>query len=428
MDPSVVIQLFVLVILLLLSAFFSSSETALTTVNRIRVRTLIEEGNKKAIVLGKVIENSGKMLSAILIGNNIVNISASSIATVLATDLLGSSGAGIATGLLTLLVLIFGEITPKTMATINAEKLALNIAGIINTIMFLLTPVIYIINKLSMGVLLLLRVDPNAQQNTITETELRTIVDVSHENGIIESEERRMINNVFDFGDARAKDVMIPRIDMTFANINSSFEDLLQLFEQFHFTRIPVYENSTDNVVGIINMKDLLLYRQSSPFQIRDYLREPYFTYESKKLSELMFEMRKASVNIVIVLDEYGVTAGLITLEDLLEEIVGDIKDEYDEDEEEEFSIINENEFLVDGLIKLDDLNEILNSNIESEEYDSLGGYCMEILDRLPSVGDSFTAEGYSFVIEALDKNRIDKVHIYRKISNISNTSELGVS
>ncbi len=413
MDPSVAAQFLILIVLLALSAFFSSSETALSTVNRIRVRTLIEEGNKKAITLGWVIENSGKMLSAILIGNNVVNISASSIATILATDLFDSAGAGIATGTLTLLVLIFGEITPKTLATIHAEKIALQVAGIIKTLMTVLTPVIFIVNKLSMGLLILLRVNPNAKENTITESELRTIVDVSHEEGVIESEERRMINNVFDFGDSRAKDVMIPRIDMTFASIDCAYEELIEIFRQHHFTRIPVYEESTDNVIGIVNMKDLLLYQHDAPFRIQDYLREPYYTYEYKKLSELMVEMRKASVNIVIVLDEYGVTAGLITLEDLLEEIVGDIKDEYDEDEEEDFTMLTENEYLVDGQIKLDDINELLKSHITSEDYDSLGGHIMEVLDRLPQVGDSITEGNLTFIVETLDKNRIDKIHIY---------------
>lgn len=414
MDPSVVIRFVVLVILVFLSAFFSCSETALTTVNRIRVRALIEEGNKKAITLGKVIENSGKMLSAILIGNNIVNISTSSIATVLAIDLIGNTGAGVATGVVTLLILIFGEITPKTMATISAEKISLHVAGIIYALMYILTPAIFIVNKLSLGVLLFLRVDPNGKTSTLTETELRTIVDVGHEEGIIESEERRIINNLFDFGDARAKDVMVPRIDMTFVSIDCTYEDLLETFEENRYTRIPVYQDSTDNVVGIINIKDLLLYKQGTRFQAKDYLREPYYTYESKKLSELMFEMRKTSVNIAIVLDEYGATAGLITLEDLLEEIVGEIRDEYDADEEDAFLVLSDSEYQVDGQIKLEDLNELIQSHLSSEDYDSLGGYIMEVLDRLPEEGDSVRVPGFVFTVESLDKNRIERIHIRR--------------
>ena len=414
MDPSVAIRFIVLLFLIFLSAFFSCAETALTTVNRIRIRTLIEEGNKKAVTLGKVIENSGKMLGAILIGNNIVNISTSSIATVLAIDLLGSTGAGVATGIITLLILIFGEITPKTFATLNAETISLHVAGIIYTLMYILTPVIYIVNQLSLGVLKLLRVNPDNKGTTITETELRTIVDVGHEEGIIESEERRMINNVFDFGDARAKDVMIPRIDMTFVSIDSTYQELLDIFEEFRYTRLPVYQDTNDNVIGIINMKDILLYKPDTEFHIKDYLREAYYTYESKRISELMLEMRKTSVNIAIILDEYGATAGLITLEDLLEEIVGEIRDEYDEDEDEVFKALSDTEYEVDGQIKLNDLNDLLESNLSSEDYDSLGGYIMENLDRLPEKGDMFTAAGFQFSVVSLDKNRIERVHILR--------------
>lgn len=414
MDPSVAIRFIVLLFLIFLSAFFSCSETALTTVNRIRIRSMIEEGNKKAITLGKVIEDSGRMLGAILIGNNIVNISSSSIATVLAIDLLGSTGAGIATGVITLLVLIFGEITPKTLATLHAEKIALHVAGIIYALMVVLTPVIYIVNQLALGVLKLMRVNPNGKAVTITETELRTIVEVGHEEGIIESEEHRIINNVFDFGDTRAKDVMVPRIDMTSVSVDCSYQELLAIFEEYRFTRLPVYEETSDNVIGIINMKDILLYKEDTEFHIRDYLREAYYTYESKRLSELMLEMRKTAVNIVIVLDEYGATAGLITLEDLLEEIVGEIRDEYDGDEEESFKTLSENEYEVDGQIKLNDLNDLLESNLSSEEYDSLGGYIMENLDRLPKENDTLSSEGFCFCVKSLDKNRIKRVYIRR--------------
>ena len=354
------------------------------------------------------------MLSAILIGNNIVNISSSSIATVLAIDLLGNTGAGVATGVITLLLLIFGEITPKTLATLHAETISLHVAGIIYALMCLLTPVIFIVNKLSLGVLTLLRVDPHRKAVTMTETELRTIVEVGHEEGILESEEHRIINNVFDFGDARAKDVMVPRIDMTFVSTESTYEELLNIFEEYRYTRLPVYEDTTDNVIGIINIKDILLYKQDTEFHVKDYLREAYYTYESKRLSELMLEMRKTSVNIAIVLDEYGVTAGLITLEDLLEEIVGEIRDEYDEDEDEIFKSLADNEYQVDGQIKLGDLNDLLDSNFSSDDYDSLGGYIMEKLDRLPEEGDTITVDGFRLDVESLDKNRIAKVHIYR--------------
>lgn len=413
MDSSDVTQLIILFVLLMLSAFFSSAETALTTANRIRIRTLAEEGSKRAETVLAITDDSGKMLSAILIGNNIVNLSAASLTTTLAYSF-GGSMVAIASGILTVLILLFGEITPKTMATIHSEKMSLIYAPVISIFMKVMTPVIFVINGLSIGVLFLLRVDPNAKNNTMTENELRTIVDVSHEDGVIESDERQMINNVFDLGDARAKDVMVPRVHVTFADINSTYEELIDIFREDKYTRLPVFADTTDNVVGTINMKDLLLYDNTNGFHIRDILREAYFTYEYKSISELLVEMRQASFNIAIVLDEYGETAGLITLEDILEEIVGEIHDEYDENEEDFIQEIDEQEYIVEGSTNLDDLNDRLDLDLNSEEYDSLGGFIIERLDRLPEEGDRIdTEDGIHMVVEKLDKNRIELVHLY---------------
>ena len=412
LDSSDAIQLLVLIVLLALSAFFSSSETALTTVNKIRIRTLADAGDPKAIILSKVIEEQGKMLSAILIGNNIVNLTASSLMTTLTISLFGDRAVGVATGILTLLILVFGEITPKTLSTISAESIALKNAKIIYGLMVVLTPVIYVVNQLSLGVLLLLRIDPNAKRDSITEDELRTIVEVSHEEGVIESEEKKMINNVFDFGDSVAKDIMVPRIDMTLVEVNATYQELLDIFREEKYTRIPVFEENTDNVVGIINVKDLLLIDNHEEFHIRDYLREPLYTYEYKKTAELMVEMRKTFNNIVIVLDEYGATAGLITLEDMLEEIVGEIRDEYDEDEEKSLVEMAPGEYSVEGAMKLDDLNDRLGLELESEDYDSVGGLVIGLLDHLPEEGEEVTDNGIRFVVESVDKNRIDRIKI----------------
>ena len=410
---SVGIRLVLVILLLSLSAFFSSAETALTTVSKMRIRTLAEAGDKKAITLMKVIENPGKMLSMILVGNNIVNLSASSMMTTLTMELFGSKAVGVATGVLTLLILVFGEITPKTMATLNAERLSLAYAGIVYWLMRLLTPVIFLVNKLSTAVMFLLRVDPNKKPDAITEDELRTIVEVSHEEGVIESEEKKMINNVFDFGDAVARDVMVPRIDMVMVDVNATYKELIELFRKERFTRIPVYENSTDNVIGIINVKDFLLYDNAQKFSLRDLLRQPLYTYEYKKTAELMVEMRKTSNNIIIVLDEYGATAGLITLEDMLEEIVGDIRDEYDEDEEDEVKEIAPDEYLVSGSAKLDDLNDRLGLELESEDYDSIGGLVIGLLEHLPEEGEEVSCENIRLVVEHVEKNRIDKIRLF---------------
>lgn len=413
MDSSDAIQFLILIILICLSAFFSSAETSMTTVNKIRIQALADQGDKRALTLLNVIEDSGKLLSTILIGNNIVNISASSLATTLTMRLFGNAAVSISTGIITLLVLIFGEITPKTLATVHAEKMALSYAKVIRILMFILTPVIFIINKLAQGVLTLMRIDANAKGNTITEHELRTLVNVGHEEGVIESEERQMIYNVFDFGDSQAEDVMIPRIDVTFADVNSSYEDLVGLFRDEKHTRFPVFEDTTDNIIGIVNVKDLLL-TSKEDFSVRKILREAYFTYEYKRTSELLMEMKENSVTFAVVLDEYGATSGIVTLEDLIEEIVGDIHDEYDSEEEELREIIPNREYIALGSARLDDLDEILHLNIASDDYDSIGGYIIEQLDRFPSAGESvITDGGVRLVVDKAERNRIETVHIY---------------
>ena len=413
MGPSETGQLITVIILLCLSAFFSSSETALTTVNQIRMRTLADNGDKRAARVLRVTGNPGKMLSAILIGNNIVNLSASSISTSLAIHLFGNTGAGIATGILTFLILIFGEVTPKTMATIKADSMSLTVAAPIGLLMKILTPVIFIINKLSLGLMFLLHVNIKDAQKKMTEEELRTIVDVSQENGVIEHEERDMIHNLFDFGDAEAKEIMVPRIDMTFVQADATYQEVLDIFRQDMFTRLPVYEDSTDNVIGIINMKDFLLQNDTPEFSVRNLLREPYFTYEHKNTADLFLEMRKSSISLAIVLDEYGVTAGLITLEDLLEEIVGEIRDEYDADEEDDITRISDREFYVLGSANLNDVSEALSLHFTSDDYDTIGGYCLGLLDHLPEKNEIILTDNNILIrIDRMEKNRIERIYI----------------
>ena len=413
MDSNDTILFIVLIVLLALSAFFSSAETALTTVNRIRIRNLADEGNKNAKTVLKITDDSSKMLTAILIGNNIVNLSAASLTTTLAYSL-GGSMVAIASGILTVAILLFGEITPKTMATIHAEKVSLVYAPIIHIFMKIMTPFVFIINGLTNVVLFILRVDPNDHKRAMTENELRTIVNVSHEDGVIESEEKEMIYNVVDLGDAKAKDVMVPRVHVTFADVNCTYEELIDIFREDKFTRLPVYKDSQNNIVGIINMKDLLLYDKNEEFVIDRFLRKPHFTYETKSISDLLVEMKDSTFNIAIVLDEYGDMAGLITLEDILEEIVGEIHDEYDEKEDELVQKISDREYIIEGSMHLDDVNDHLNTELDSEDYDSLGGFIIEHLDRLPVAGDEvITEEGIRLIVEKLDKNRIEKVHVY---------------
>ena len=384
MDASDTFQLIILIILLILSAFFSSNETALMAVNKIRLRSLADEGNKRAAMVLDITENhTQKMLSAILIGNNIVNISASSLATSLAYHF-GGYMVSIATAVLTVAILVFGEITPKNYATLNAEKVTLRYIPFFKFFMTVMTPFIFIINLFSRVIMLIMHVDPDAVNNAMTEEELRTIVDVSHEDGVIESDEKEMIYNVFDLGDANAKDIMVPKVHVTFASVDNTYEELIDIFREDKFTRLPVYEETQDNIVGII-------------------------------------EMRDSTFNIAIVLDEYGEMAGLITLEDILEEIVGEIHDEYDEKEDELVQQISDREYIIEGSMSLDDVNDHLNTKLESEDYDSLGGFIIEHLDRLPATGDEvMTEDGIRLVVEKLYKNRVESVHIYLPESDVT--------
>lgn len=413
LDSSEVTQLIIIGILLLLSGFFSSADTAFTTVNKLRIRTLADDNVKQAVLAYKMIENPSKMLHAILICDTIADLTAVSIATMFAAHRYNTIGSFIATGIIALLILIFGEITPKSYATNHAEKITLKYSSVIYLLTKLITPIIFILNKISHGILFVLHVSEYEKTSTITEDELRSIVDVSHEEGVIESEERRMIKNVVDFGDSLAKDIMVPRIDMVFADSALTYNELIELYSIDKYTRMPVYSESKDNVIGIINLKDLFFYNGSNDeFTIQDIMREPYFTYEYKKTSELFIEMRKESIPMAIVLDEYGSTAGLITLEDLLEEIVGEIRDEYDEDEEDHIIRVDENEYIADGNTNLDDINEAIGLDLESEDYDSIAGHIIYLLDHLPDAGETIRDKNVIYTVDSVDKNRIEKVHI----------------
>lgn len=412
MDTTGVIQLLILFVLLILSGFFSSAETALTCAGKVRMRSLAEDGNKKALRVQAILESYSKMLSTILIGNNIVNIGASSLATTLTIRVFGNQFVGICTGLLTFLVLIFGEIVPKTWAGSHADKIALAYSGVIHVLMILLTPVIWVVDNIAQGIIRLFHLGANPGEGSITEDELRTYVDVSHEEGIIESEEREFIHNVFDFSDSTASEIMIPRIDMAAVSSSATYEEIFTLFKKTMYTRIPVYEEENpDNVIGFIHMKDFLLTKDSPQFKITKLLRKVHYTYERKKTSDLFVEMREKATSLVIVLDEYGSAVGMISMEDLLEEIVGEIRDEYDADEAELIKHIDDSTYLIEASMKLDDVNDALDLSLESEDYDSLGGIMIDKLDRLPKNNETVTLEdGTTLQARGIFQNRIRKV------------------
>ena len=416
MDTDTLIRIIVLICLLVLSAFFSSAETALTAVSPIRIRNLLDQNpsDKRAAAVMRIIDDPSPMLGTILVANNAVNLSASAITASLAYRF-GGKHLALATGIITLLILVFGEITPKTIATIRTEKMALAYARPLIVLMTILTPIVFLINAISNGLLKLLGVSRD-DAGKLTQGDIQTIVDVGHEEGIIQSDEKDIITNVFELKDSAVKEVMVPRVHVSILDANISFKELLKVFREDKYTRYPVYEDTPDRIIGTINMKDLLLYHDgdTSSFSVRNILREAHFVFEHKKIRELLAEMMEASVSIAIVVDEYGDWTGIITLEDVLEEIVGEIHDEYDEPSDDLIYQVAPNEYIAEGAISLDDFSDRLDTEIESEDYDSLGGYILEQLDRIPDVGDAVTTEnGIRLVVDSVDNNRIELVHVW---------------
>ncbi len=415
-STGILIQIVILVILLIGSGFFSASETALMSLSKIRIRHMKEEGAKGAKLVSDLIEEPNKLLSSILVGNNVVNIAATSISTSLFMGLLGDKPGAVplATAVMTVLVLIFGEITPKTIAANNSEKVAVAVSKPIKLVIFIVRPIVWGFNIITNVIFKLLGINDKSAQPYITEEELKTMVNVSHEEGLLEMEEREIINNVFQFADMQAKEAMVQRLDMVALNSEDTYEEIIEMFKTEKLSRLPVYEDSIDDIIGILNIKDVIFLsdEEIKNFDIKNYIREPFFTYEFKKITQLLEEMKVEKSQMAIVVDEYGGTSGLITIEDLVEVIVGDIEDEYD-DEDDDIIVIKEDEYVVQGSAKISDINELIGVNLESEEFDSIGGFIIGYLKRLPEENEVIEVENIRFNIESLDKNRIMKVRIF---------------
>lgn len=405
-------QIIILIVLIMLSAFFSMSETALMSINKIKLRHMVEADVPGSKLVEKLIENPNKLLGAILIGNNIVNIGASSLATVLATNIFGSSGVGIATGIMTILVLIFGEITPKSIAKQNAENISLKVSRPIQLIVFIFKPFVYVFTSISSVLIKLLGGNPNESEPFITEEELKTMVDVGEEEGVLENVEREMIFNVFEFADLQVKDIMVQRVNIVSIDEEATYDQVMDVVKNEQFSRIPVYDKTIDNIIGILNVKDLaMIENPREDFNVIKYIREPFYTFEFKKIMELFKEMKKTRNHIAVVLDEYGGTVGIVTIEDVVEEIVGEIEDEYDE-EDKSIQLIKENEYILDGSIRIHDISELIGINIDSEEFDSVGGLIIGELGRMPEDKEEVQVENIRFITESIDKNRIKKVRM----------------
>ena len=413
--PVNIVRLISLVVLIAVSAFFSSAETAYSMANRMHLKSLAEDGDRKASLVCNILDRYPKMLSSVLIGNNIVNIGASAIATLWATEVLGNWAVGIMTGVLTFLVLIFGEIVPKTSVSVNADKTAMAYAPVINIIMIILTPVVFVINFIAGGILKLLKTDPEAKMPAITQRDLMGYVDESRKEGVIDGNEHEIIRNTFDFSDAVAKDIMVPRLNMVTVPQDAGYEDVLKIVREDMYTRIPVHEGDTDNIIGMINVKDLLLLKDPEEFDIKNLIREVMYTHEYKKISQLLSEMLKSSAPIAIVLNEYGTTEGMITLEDLMEELVGEINDEYDSPKDTPIRKIAVGDYLIDGSCSLVDVNDELGTELSSEDFDSIAGIVIDhTAGRLPKIGDTVeTVDGIRIRVSRIEGNRIAMVRVF---------------
>ena len=425
-STGILIQTIALVILLIGSGFFSASETSLMSLSKIRIRHMQEEGVKGAKLVASLIEDSNKLLSTILVGNNVVNIAATSISTSLFMTLLGSNGVAVATAVMTVLVLLFGEITPKTIAANNSEKVAIFVSRPIKVIIFILKPVVWVFNLVTGVIFKILGVKDKSNQPYITEEELKTMVNVGHEEGVLEIEEREIINNVFQFGDMQAKEAMVQRLDMIAINSEDKYEEIIEIFKSEKFSRMPVYNESIDDIIGILNIKDIIFLsdEEIQQFNIKDYIREPFFTYEFKKITQLLEEMKIEKSQMAIVVDEYGGTAGLITIEDLVEVIVGDIEDEYDE-EEELISRMDDGSYMIDGQTTLEELEELFNIHFECEDIDTINGYMIYKLGKIPEEQEQFQMEcgGYLFDVAEVADKMIRKVRV-TKIQEKEQTTE----
>ena len=411
MDPSSLSSIIFFIILLFLSGFFSASETALVSLSKIRLRSMVDEGVKNAKLIEKVLSNQSKLISTILVGNNLVNIGASALATSFTIKFFGDEWIGVVTGILTFLVLIFGEITPKTFSTQKSESVCIWVIKPIALCCFIFTPIVAVLNVITGVIFKVMGCDFNKKIPTITESEFMTMVNVGHEEGVLEVDEREMISNVMGFGDSDAKDIMTPRTAIVGVEINSTYEEVLKVFKEEQFSRLPVYKENIDDIVGIISFKDCMISADIKNFNISKIMRKPYFTYESKSCSELFSVMRTKSLSMAVILDEYGGTSGIVTLEDLLEEIVGEISDEYD-DETEEIKVIRDNEYIVEGSTKISDVNDMIGTNFESEDFDSIGGYVVGVIGRFPEKGETIEEKDVKFIIEETGRNRIEKIRI----------------
>lgn len=421
MNLNILKEIILLVILIMLSGFFSASETALLSLNKIRLKYMLESNVKNANKIEKLLEKPDTLLSSILLGNNAVNIAATSVATALAISLFPddiNSGVAYVTIIMTITILLFGEITPKSLAVKYSEKISIFVSTPLTIISKIISPLIFILTKITNLILKIFGVNENFKKPFITHEELKTIVDVSSKEGILETDEKEMIYNIFEFGDLRIRDVMIQRMDILSIPTTATYYEAIELFKQKKFSRLPVYDDTIDNIVGILYSKDLFLMEFDEQFDkdnfiVNDYMREPFTTFEFIKINDFFKQMQGSQSHLAIVLDEYGGVAGLVTMEDIIESIFGEINDEFDEAEELDVQAVKDNEYVLNANIRLDELNEMIGTNFTSEDFESIGGFIIGILGKLPKENEVVEYNSYKFIIETIEKNRISKIRMY---------------
>ena len=409
------LQLIILIISLILCAMASAAETALTSISRIKLKNLVEEGDKKALEIESLISKPNVFLSTILVVNSVAVIIASSMTTVLALRFIPDYGELIGTILISLVVLIFCEITPKTAAVQNPLRWARVLVNPVRVAAWLLHPLVVTLSAITNTMVRLMGGQIKHRGPFVTEEELRLLVTVGEEEGILEEAETDMITSIFEFADTPVREVMIPRIDMVTLESDATVDEAVDLALQGGFSRIPVYEETIDNIIGVLYTKDMLkqLRDDHNSLPIRELVRPAYFVPETKKLDDLLREIRQKRTHMAIVVDEYGSVAGLVTIEDLVEEIVGDIQDEYDR-EENLYEQVTQHEYIFDAKINLDEFNELMNTNLQNEDYDTLGGFLLSQLDKIPVPGDTITYENMSFTVLTTRGLRITKVKVER--------------
>ncbi len=418
-------QLLGILIALILSACSSAAETALTSVSRIKIKNRVADGDTTAQQIEQLLAEPNKFLTTILVVNNVAVIVASTLATVLALKLTQNWGELLSTLLTALVVLIFCEITPKTAAVQNPERWARVLVHPVRATAWLLTPVIWFLGIITSSLVRLLGGRVVRRGPFVTEEELRMLVTVGSDEGVIEEEEREMIHSIFELGDRPVREIMVPRIDMVTLESDDTLDEATTLIMQGGQSRIPVYEDTIDNIIGVLYAKDLLrhLRQGNTQVKVRDSVRPAYFVPESKKLDDLLHELQHQRVHMAIVVDEYGAVAGLVTIEDLVEEIIGDIQDEYDK-EEVLYERIGDDDYVMDAKISIDDFNELLDSKLSDEDYDTLGGFVYTQLDKVPSVGDEVKYQNLTLTVLSTKGRRITKVKVIRHPENYHPSDE----